>query len=1037
MNNETPLKLNELRDELYRDYSNKSRWIYVKMQSILEYINKRFIELSLDKDCSIIFNNSNIGLTRYLLGKHAEGKSIMHVFQIINRFANIVKHSTDGAKLKEVSFNESLVNSFIKEYNNYCKILFKKEYSIYLLSIKSMHEIKETKIQQEFEKSSILVPCGVGMSDFGFEIRGLRKIKTGSHIQASVYAVIYNFMKRSSQVKKPYYIINHENESGYNINFRNVFKYMMIILNMIRKGYFEKDELNINTYEGSLIELELSVETINWYAAAITSLQGKRATTLKVVSSKDSYSISIHNNKKADIYCVDFEEEMDGPKDVWYEKSIRYSVKESGKNIEYLNIFLMEFFNYKSFKPGQLHALIKVLKSNENQIIMLPTGGGKSLLYYFMALLQPNPTIIISPTNLLIKDQIRNLLELHDIDDCKGYYSGPTSLTYKDLDIKFFDFSYKFIFITPEVLQQKKIIKDLIDENLNNRISNVILDEVHFLSNWSHGFRPDYLMLSHNLLVFLDHARYLGFTATASYRVLDDVIRQLKIKEENIIVPIELKRNNIDYSFIQYNEEKELPLHFRNEVNMVCGTGNNTEKVLVFANNELVNSLLFSEIDEEDIYNLDIYTEQNPYSYEGFITGRKSILVSDEEMGVGVNIPMVKKVVHFGLPVSKGQYVQELGRVERFEGTGISTVYYKPIKNMSDIEKSIVNFDTPIDKVLENLMKLEDQNDIKKVYKKMLGHLEHYSIMSEKTYSIFNNLTESKRTIQQVVFEETSADDILKQQICLYFLFVIGVINNWHIIHTGNKWVVYEVSGKMNQIDINEIKRRAINYISSLNQDKKTIFNIEKANQVKSIINEVQYWYYNNFILYHREQFLNLLDFFDMNTSDDTNSKAIAKLLSDYFVSPLFKYENIEEKNIKDMSFQEIIDLVLEHKSIENAKYITHMEQMLENEYNIKYELYVLVYHIIVLNYFNYSRLERIISNLNEIQKKQLIEVVDYIYPIRSDIEERISCINVLKKQFRIEDILEGIYTKVQKDIIYYSYLSKVMNIEFKLMIGG
>ena len=94
-------------------------------------------------------------------------------------------------------------------------------------------------------------------------------------------------------------------------------------------------------------------------------------------------------------------------------------------------------------------------------------------------------------------------------------------------------------------------------------ISGVILDEIHTISNWSHDFRPDYLMLSFNLLTFADHPRLYGFTATANYRVVKDIKNQLVIPDDSIVIPVELKRTDISFEYRPVLQDDEFSEVFK------------------------------------------------------------------------------------------------------------------------------------------------------------------------------------------------------------------------------------------------------------------------------------------------------------------------------------------------------------------------------------------------------------------------------------------------------------------------------------------
>ena len=105
-------------------------------------------------------------------------------------------------------------------------------------------------------------------------------------------------------------------------------------------------------------------------------------------------------------------------------------------------------------------------------------------------------------------------------------------------------------YMTPEDLQSYELVLKIIHYNSSLMISNVVLDEVHTLCNWSHDFRPDYLMLCNNLFAFLDHCKFLGFTATANHKILSDIVQQLKITNSDVIQPINFNAGNFSFEYI-------------------------------------------------------------------------------------------------------------------------------------------------------------------------------------------------------------------------------------------------------------------------------------------------------------------------------------------------------------------------------------------------------------------------------------------------------------------------------------------------------
>lgn len=123
---------------------------------------------------------------------------------------------------------------------------------------------------------------------------------------------------------------------------------------------------------------------------------------------------------------------------MWFERPIKYNVTDSDTHRKIIESFLFDFFGFAKFKQGQYEAIMQLLNSQEKSLCIMPTGGGKSLVFYMLVLLQPGPSLIVSPTEILVEDQIRNLNLFHSINDVqtisaedryiKGHFSRIISL---------------------------------------------------------------------------------------------------------------------------------------------------------------------------------------------------------------------------------------------------------------------------------------------------------------------------------------------------------------------------------------------------------------------------------------------------------------------------------------------------------------------------------------------------------------------------------------------------------------------------------
>lgn len=212
--------------------------------------------------------------------------------------------------------------------------------------------------------------------------------------------------------------------------------------------------------------------------------------------------------------------------------------KEIAEALPHIEYFLKNIFQKEKFRKGQLPILNRALK-NETVIGLLPTGGGKSLTYQLAALLQPGITIIIDPIRSLMVDQYEGLLNI-GIDKCDFINSILTREEKAFVQDKVLPYGKtQFLFCSPERLVIQEFREAL--DKTNDKgffFSYCVIDEAHCVSEWGHDFRTPYLNLGENAIAFCktfdeNHIPIFGLTATASFDVLADIERELKIKRND------------------------------------------------------------------------------------------------------------------------------------------------------------------------------------------------------------------------------------------------------------------------------------------------------------------------------------------------------------------------------------------------------------------------------------------------------------------------------------------------------------------------
>lgn len=1060
-----PEKVISLRNEIFEDIYRNSEWIYVKLQSLFQTVGCVFLENNLWEGEFSSEESTGSEIFRHIIrSRFFQSKAKLNIekqFYDLNEKANLIKHNSDPDRLEKTDFDIGFVKACFRAYNQYVYELFDKDWRSFELDLSIFddtvvatvssvtetndlksaeyfskdYEIESERVIVSHEKTKRTFPlanrmykfyCGAGRQDYGFVVHGIPEVRTCQIKEASLYAIVFGFLQRNINVKKDYLVEQWEARYGRQLNLSVIFRYQMILLLMIRANFAEESKIRVYPTDGMEPELRVAIESITSYTQKLATLTGVDSSSVSIIVSEKGFRISATSNVYANIYVVDFESRSDETaREIWFERPVKYSVSRSDPHRKIIEYFMFDFFGYSSFKPGQFEALIHMMNSSVNSLCIMPTGGGKSMLYYFLALLQPGSSLIISPTGILIEDQIRNMQLLHQIDDVQIIQDEDLYQKGK------FSILHKFIFLTPSDFQHVSMIYKIIELNTSRKISAIMLDEVHTISNWSHDFRPDYLMLSFNLLTFADHPRMYGFTATANFRVVNDIKYQLALEDNAIVLPVELKRTDISFDYIPTKHETEFSDIFREEVEKIAyGSKRDKDKMIAFTKNEKQSRKLVDSIDDACKYHIDVFHSDVADSYLGFINGRKSVLVADAGMGIGINMPDVYHVMHIGLPISKAQYVQEIGRSSRFGQGATSSVVFKSKRNMSDYERRALNFNTSIDEVLSLIALMRDdneENDIAYACSSILGHLENYTSAATHINEIYEELLNvENETKLNIAVNNQDEKSIRRHQVYLYFLHKMGIIYNWYIVRKNSDSIDYSIEVEHNHHRLEAVRQRSIEYISRLSPtpNKRTVYLIEQAKDIKTIILLVQKWYYDEFLYYHREQLLNILDFLEINESGNVTNEEITSQLAGYFAVATFSNSQDEIQLFSALSIRELME-----KSIENqdVSLISRIEHHLENQYQSKLDLFSFFNQFYTHKYFNQSRLERIVNRIEKVLWFELLENLFVLYGDCSD-AEKLSMFNILSQRIKEDQLLEKIYEKNPLDMIYYAYYAKTVN---------
>ena len=381
-------------------------------------------------------------------------------------------------------------------------------------------------------------------------------------------------------------------------------------------------------------------------------------------------------------------------------------------------------------------------------------------------------------------------------------------------------------------------------------ISYVVLDEVHCLSNWGHDFRPEYLMLSKFLNKFLDRVTFLGFTATANYTVVEDIQQQLKIPQQNIFSPIAFEKYNVSYHFQGLNSFDEM---IEQVCEVVSSQIQRNERTLVFTKNDEISYQVAQAIG----YEADVFQKDNTYAYHLFADEKCKVLVASEELGIGINLPNIQNIIHFGLPVSKNEFVQEIGRAGRANEAVNSYVFYlAPVpENVPTVllkrELEIPN----ISQILNNI-----DNDYSDCYRKLNSNIASKEDLLDQIMQVYNEFEQTGRGLYVKKYPLATVEMVKKY---IFMLYTIGYVNDWYSYagneHDGIVEIMIDVSSTNHDFYrnpanmLNRVKQRAVAYYETLGSNREQIVKTQRATDVPEAITVYVDWYYAKFLIITRK----------------------------------------------------------------------------------------------------------------------------------------------------------------------------------------
>jgi ATP-dependent DNA helicase RecQ len=475
---------------------------------------------------------------------------------------------------------------------------------------------------------------------------------------------------------------------------------------------------------------------------------------------------------------------------------------------EVASYFLKYIFGKPSFKEKQWDAIARVAK-NQDTILLLPTGHGKSIVFQLASFLKPGICLVIDPLLSLIEDQIDNLGR-HGIDHPIGITSLLTQKNRIDATDTFSKAFHHFCYISPERFQIKEFRSAVESLVISRPISVIAIDEAHCVSEWGHDFRVSYLNLARNARNYASKDNItppvIAMTGTASRSVLRDMRRELEIQSYESLISLD----NFDRPELNFKVEvchsndkfdvlekilKKIPEKYPDKETFYDLKDNSTNGGLVFmphVNGPLGVSETYKFLSNNGYHGkIGIFSGKSPKSYDrpdwdqrkqyeaqSFKNNEKNILVCTNAFGMGIDKENIRYTIHMNLPQSIESAYQEAGRAGRDRKE--SWCYFIVSPDYPERINRLLDPNTTLDQVNEMIAHSNYKND--DITRQLYFHTSSFKGIEKELAVIyeligrFGNLRKKSR--YQIGY--TASTKILYEK-AVHRLLTVGVLNDYEV----------------------------------------------------------------------------------------------------------------------------------------------------------------------------------------------------------------------------------------------------------------
>ncbi len=347
-----------------------------------------------------------------------------------------------------------------------------------------------------------------------------------------------------------------------------------------------------------------------------------------------------------------------------------------------MNIYrqiLVKNWGYSEFRPLQEEIICSVADEKKDALGLLPTGGGKSIIFQVPAIAMDGLCLVITPLIALMKDQVENLLSKNI--KAAAIYSGISKY---EIDIILNNCvfgAYKFLYLSPERLDTELFMTRLPDMKINL----IAVDEAHCISQWGYDFRPAYLKIA-EIRKLLPKVPVLALTATATVNVVEDIQEKLLFSTKNVFKK-SFERKNLVYLVRDVEDKFRYLLRIASKIK---GTGivyvrnrKKTKEIAIFLQQNNIKA---------DYYHAGLDNKLKDAKQNNWKTGSVKIIVATNAFGMGIDKADVRFVVHMDLPDSLEAYYQEAGRAGRDGKASFAILLYNNSDKLKIEKRVATNF---------------------------------------------------------------------------------------------------------------------------------------------------------------------------------------------------------------------------------------------------------------------------------------------------------------------------------------------------------